>query len=207
MKLFVKFLKIIGIGAIFYPIGFIVSYFEAGGDVGKWFWLEILLVDFVSCIIIFLFTDFELVQKIKNIWQKNVIRIRYTKKRIQINASYMVTAQHKRALIHELSRCFDLKNSDDCPIKDDMLVNHIDEQDVDKYRTCFEEGRFKCSFDTFIEWSSFTLSGVKIYLKGSTICVATIDFEPNGDIHTVWIDVLDPKYMNKLRSAISRTRN
>ena len=194
-------------GLLLYPLVLIYAYFDRSGRVGNLFLLEILILDIVGCVLLFLFIDFDLIQKIKSKNQKTVARIKYSKKHIQIRASYMVPAQYKRALILELRRSFELKNSDDAPIKDDMLVNQMNEQDVDAYRECYEEGRFKCSFDTFLEWCSFTLSEVKVYLKGSTICVATIDFEPDGDIHTVWIDVLDSKYLSKLRDAIRRVRD
>ena len=194
-------------GLLLYPLVLIYAYFDRSGSAGKLFLLETLIVDIVCCVLLFLFIDFDLIQKMKSKNQKTVARIKYSKKHIQIRASYMVPAQYKRALILELSRSFDLKNSDDVPIIDDMLVNQMNEQDVDAYRECYEEGRFQCSFDTFLEWCSFTLPEVKIYSKDSTDCVATIEFEPDGDIHTVRIEVFDAKYLSKLRNVIRRVRD
>jgi hypothetical protein len=70
MKLFAKFLRALGIGAMFYPIGVIVSYFEVGGNVCDLFWLEILILDIIGCILLFLFIDVELVKRIRNKKQK-----------------------------------------------------------------------------------------------------------------------------------------
>ena len=207
MKILIKLLKWIGCGVLFYPFGLMYAYFDSGNNVSELFWLEILIIDIVACFLLFLFVDFGLIQRIKRRNQKTVSRIKFSKNHIQIRTLYMVSAQYKRALLFELSRFFDLKNSDDIPIKDEMLVNQINEQDVGAYREYYEEGNFKCSFDVFLEWCSFTLSEVRIYIKDSTVCVASINFEPDGDIHTVWIDVFDAKYLSKLRNVIRRVRD
>ena len=66
MKYFIEFLKSLGRGAVLYPIFLICSYFNASGNIGDYFWLEILIVDVVVCILLFLFIDFELIKRIKN---------------------------------------------------------------------------------------------------------------------------------------------
>ena len=66
MKYFLDLLKSLGRGAILYPLMLICAYFEDGGNVGNYFWLEVLIVDVVVCILLFLFIDFELINRIKN---------------------------------------------------------------------------------------------------------------------------------------------
>ena len=66
MKYFLDLLKSLGKAAILYPLVLICAYFEAGGNVGNYFWLEVLIVDVVVCILLFLFVDFELIKRIKN---------------------------------------------------------------------------------------------------------------------------------------------
>ena len=66
MKLFLEILKTIGMAVVLYPIGLILAFFDNNGNIGDWFWLEILIIDIVVCSLIFLFVDFKLVERIKN---------------------------------------------------------------------------------------------------------------------------------------------
>ena len=66
MKLFLKILQYVGIAVVLYPIGLILAYFDSNGNIGDWFWLEILIVDIVASLLLFLFVDFKLVEKIKH---------------------------------------------------------------------------------------------------------------------------------------------
>ena len=66
MKLFLKFLKTLGLAVLFYPVFLILGFFDSGGNIGNWFWLEMLIIDFGVGILLFLFDDFELIKRIKN---------------------------------------------------------------------------------------------------------------------------------------------
>ena len=66
MKLFLKILQYVGIAVVLYPIGLILAYFDSNANIGDWFWLEILIVDIVIGLLLFLFVDFKLVEKIKH---------------------------------------------------------------------------------------------------------------------------------------------
>lgn len=66
MKLFIKLLKWIGYGVLLYPLELACAYFDSGGNISEWFWLEILIIDVVVCVLLFLFIDFELIKRIKN---------------------------------------------------------------------------------------------------------------------------------------------
>ena len=65
MKLFLEILKTIGMAVVLYPIGLILAFFGNNGNIGDWFWLEILIIDIIVCSLIFLFVDFKLVERIK----------------------------------------------------------------------------------------------------------------------------------------------
>lgn len=65
MKLFFNLLKWLGIGLVMYPIMLIYAYFDAAGNIGTWFLLEVLIVDIVTSILLFLFIDFKLVKRIQ----------------------------------------------------------------------------------------------------------------------------------------------
>ena len=71
MKLFLKFLKTLGLAILFYPAFLILAFFDNNGNISDWFWLEILITDLVVGILLFLFIDFELVKRIKNENRKN----------------------------------------------------------------------------------------------------------------------------------------
>lgn len=66
MKLFIEILKWLGRGILLYPLGLLCAYFDSGGNIDKWFWLEILIIDVIVCFLLFLFIDYELIKKIKN---------------------------------------------------------------------------------------------------------------------------------------------
>ncbi len=70
MKLFLGFLKTVGIAVLLYPVGLIIAFFDSNGNIGDWFWLEILIIDIVVCFLIFLFVDFKLVERIKKAKRK-----------------------------------------------------------------------------------------------------------------------------------------
>ena len=70
MKLFLKFLKTLGMAILFYPVFLILAFFDSNGNISTWFCLEILIIDVVVGMLLFLFIDFELVKRIKNRKQK-----------------------------------------------------------------------------------------------------------------------------------------
>ena len=66
MKLFIELLKWIGCGALLYPLLLACAYFDSGANIGTWFWLEILIIDIVVSLLLFLFIDFKLIKRIKS---------------------------------------------------------------------------------------------------------------------------------------------
>ena len=70
LKMFIKLLEWLGVSVLIYPIGLISVYFENGGHVSDWFWLEMLILSIAVGVFCFLFTDFELAKKIKSKWHK-----------------------------------------------------------------------------------------------------------------------------------------
>lgn len=65
MKLFVKLLKWFCIGIVGYPLLLVFCFLDSNGNVSPFFWLEILIIDLIVILLLFLFTDFELVRRIK----------------------------------------------------------------------------------------------------------------------------------------------
>jgi Na+/melibiose symporter-like transporter len=70
MKSFLNLLKWLGMSMLLYPLFLVLAFFENNGNVGDWFWLEILIIAMVVGILLFLFCDFELVKRIKNAVKK-----------------------------------------------------------------------------------------------------------------------------------------
>ena len=66
MKLFIELLKWLGRGILIYPFGLAYTFIDSSGNIGQWFWLEVLIIDFLVCILLFLFLDFKLIERIKN---------------------------------------------------------------------------------------------------------------------------------------------
>ena len=63
MNLFVKLLKWLGIGVLAYPLVLISDLSSLRKD--EYLWLKLLIVGIIVSILLFLFTDFELVRRIK----------------------------------------------------------------------------------------------------------------------------------------------
>ena len=70
MKVFVTILKWLGLCILVYPLLLLYAFFDSGGNIDKWFLLEILIIDVVVCLLLFLFQDFKLVKRIKNFKNK-----------------------------------------------------------------------------------------------------------------------------------------
>ncbi len=66
MKSFLNLLKCLGIQMLIYPLLLVAAFFENNGNVGDWFWLEILIIDMIVGVLFFLFDDFELAKRIKH---------------------------------------------------------------------------------------------------------------------------------------------
>ena len=134
-----------------------------------------------------------------------VIQLKHTKNYIKIIGSSIISAKYKCDLIKNLNLKFELKTSENVAIRDDLFVNEITKQDEDNYLDCYKEGDFNCSFEDFLELVAFPFSKLKIYLYGSNANIATIDFEPDGDIDTIWIDILNSEYLQDLLEVIRKT--
>lgn len=70
MKSFLNLLKWLGISILFYPLLLLLAFLENNGNVGGLFWLEIFIIAMVVGVLLFLFCDFELAEKIKNAIKK-----------------------------------------------------------------------------------------------------------------------------------------
>ncbi len=71
MKLFLNLLKWLGMSLLFYPLLLIPAFFEDNGNIGDWFWLEILMIAIAVGVLLFLFVDFELMKRIKDAIKKS----------------------------------------------------------------------------------------------------------------------------------------
>lgn len=127
--------------------------------------------------------------------------IKVAKNAIIIKCNPIIPFKFKCQLVKKLGEFYFIKDfnmkyfeSDDRP--------DISEEEEKKYLEFYEHENFNYSFEEFLGLSLFPVGTLEIYSKNGNKKIAFIDFVPDGDVNTIWIDIFDAKSKEDLLNLI-----
>ncbi|MBE5731015.1 MAG: hypothetical protein E7350_03610 [Clostridiales bacterium] len=128
------------------------------------------------------------------------IDVKVKKNYIQLNCKPIIPIEFKYNLLQQLANFYILK-SDEEPV---FTINRttITEEERKELLKFYEQYDVDYSFEEFIELHMFPVGELDLYSKDRTKKIAFIDFVPDGDVYSIWIDVFDQNSKENLVQII-----
>lgn len=130
-----------------------------------------------------------------------MVEIKSFSNSIKILCKPIVPYELKVKLIKNLSIDYLLKSNDKMILKIDKSAIKDDEKT--ELLNFYKQNDFKYSFEEFIELYVFPIDVLDIF-STSNKKIATIDFMPDGDVDSIWIDIYTQEHKQKLISLIQK---
>ena len=130
---------------------------------------------------------------------KTMVETKFFKNSIEIRCKPIVSYEFKDKLIKNLSIEYLLKSNDKLIHKIDKIA--ISDAEQEELLNFYKQNDFKYSFEEFIELYVFPIDVLDIFTTDDKK-IATIDFMPDGDDDSIWIDIYTQEHKQKLISLI-----
>lgn len=128
------------------------------------------------------------------------IDLKVNKKSIQLICKPIIPIEFKYNLLQQLSNFYILKPDD----KLDFTINRttITEEERKELQKFYEQYDVDYSFEEFLDLHLFPIGELDLYSKDNAKKIAFIDFVPDGDVYSIWIDVFDQNSKENLVQII-----
>lgn len=83
-------------------------------------------------------------------------------------------------------------------ILDDIKPDTLKLDDKIEYTSAYNEADLGCTFEEFLELVCFPIGSVTLLSKENKEKIAYVDFEPDGDVNTIWIELFSSEIKNNL---------
>ena len=142
---------------------------------------------------------------IRYVYKDKVITVKHTSKWISICCHPIVPVKIKQSLVQKFFDTYIIKNAEQILKESDLVFNnHLTDESGD-YRRFYERCGYKCSYKEFLQYAIFPFSLLQLCSYNTGEQIASIDFEPDGDIHLIWIQIDDYTQRNFLFNIIQDT--
>ena len=118
---------------------------------------------------------------------------------IEIKSKTIIDLQIKMNLLNRLRSDYILKSDE--KIVNEIVLDKISEKEKRDLRCFYEQNFYRYSFDEFIELIAFPITTIDLFSKDGTK-IAFVDFMPDGDICSIWIDIYCPNYKQILLDLV-----
>ena len=124
------------------------------------------------------------------------IKIKKYKDSIAIKCTPLIPSEFKYSLLDALSKHYILTAENGEVIED--IKPDKPEFDEAEFKPAYLEADLGCTFEEFLELVQFPVGSVTLMSKEGKGKIAHLDFEPDGDVNMVWIDVFCSEIKNDL---------
>ena len=131
-----------------------------------------------------------------------VMNIKNIKNSIEIKCEPIIPSEFKYSLLDLLNEHYILTTE-----SGDLLENVKPDRSIFdnkiEYTSAYVEADLDCTFEEFLELVCFPVGSVILLSKEDKEKIAYVDFEPDGDINTIWVEVAHSAIKNKLLLLIN----
>lgn len=130
-----------------------------------------------------------------------MVKVRVFNKSIEIKCKPIVPCSFKYKMLNKLASEYILKLEDKIILKIDK--SEIDDEMKVGLQNCYQQNDFEYPLEEFIELAMFPISTLDVYTINNDK-IAFIDFMPDGDVDSIWIDIYTQEHKQKLISLIQK---
>ena len=117
-----------------------------------------------------------------------VINIKNIKNSIEIKCKPLIPSKFKYSLL-ELLREHYILATESGEFLEDIKPDRLIFDNKIEYTSAYIEAGFGCTFKEFLELVCFPIGSVTLLSKENKEKIAHVDFEPDGDVNTIWIEL------------------
>lgn len=138
-----------------------------------------------------------------------VIDVKAFKNSIEIKCNPIIPLKFKYIFLKKLKSIYNLKTNDDCFIEDvDAFIecekNNRATIKKEEYLNFYLENRFSFSFEDFLDLTTFSV-GTLIISNQISKTIAVVDFVPDGEVNSIWIDICSSEHAENLLQLINES--
>ena len=126
-----------------------------------------------------------------------VINVKNIRNSIEIKCKPLIPSKFKYSLL-ELLREHYILTTESGEIIDDIKPDRLTLSDKMEYTSAYNEAGFGCTFEEFLELVCFPIGSVILLSKENKEKLAYVDFEPDGDVNMIWIELFSSEIKNDL---------
>ena len=128
-----------------------------------------------------------------------MVKIKVFRDSIEIKCKSIVPYHFKYKFLSKLAFYYILKSEGETIFK--INKNKITEDEKKEFLKFYEQNNFVYTFEEFIELTMFPIGALEIYTKDNDK-IAFIDFMPDGDVCSIWMDIYNMNYKQRLLDLI-----
>lgn len=126
-----------------------------------------------------------------------VINVNTIKNFIEIKCKPIIPSKFKYSFLESLKKDYFLA-TETGEIIGDIKPDELTFDDKTKYMSAYTEVSLGCTFEEFLELVCFPIGSVTLLSKEDQKKIAYLDFEPDGDTNTIWIELFSPQSKKKI---------
>ena len=126
-----------------------------------------------------------------------VINMKNNKNSIQIKSKTIIPSKFKYSFL-ELLREHYILATENCEFIENIKPESLTFDEETKYASIYNQSDWNCNFEEFLELVCFPIGSVTLLSKENKEKVALVDFEPDGDVNMIWIELFCSRIKNDL---------
>lgn len=126
-----------------------------------------------------------------------VINVKNIRNSIEIKCKPLIPSKFKYSLLELLCEHYILA-TESGEFLEDINPNILVFDDKREYTSAYIEAGLGCTFEEFVALVCFPIGSVTLLSKENKEKIAHVDFEPDGDVNTIWIELFRSEIKKQL---------
>ena len=126
-----------------------------------------------------------------------VINVKNIRNSIEIKCKPLIPSKFKYSLLELLCEHYILA-TESGEFLEDINPNVLVFDDKSEYTSAYIEADLGCTFEEFLALVCFPIGSVTLLSKENKEKIAHVDFEPDGDVNTIWIELFRSEIKKQL---------